>query len=282
MNVRVRGFIRLIRPTYWLMTGGMSILTALVLQKGVFNLEVYLKIFISMALIASGGFAINDYFDNKSDAIVKPDRPIPSGAISPKQAIVTSAMLFFIGLVVAFLLNIICFEILLVDTMLLIFYSAVLKKRSGFLSNILVGALIGTSFLYGEAAVFNRISVASFSVSLSSFGSIGGNVLRDIMSLNGDVKAGYPTLPQWIGRTSSAKIGAVLFLLSVLSSPLPYIVELVSFGYLFPIILWDGVLIYSVLSIFRKPDVSNMKKQERIVTMTMILLPIALVAGAYT
>jgi len=281
LNVRVRGFIGLIRPTYWLMTGGLSILTALVLLKGDFSLEVYLKIFVSMAFIASGGFAINDYFDKKSDAIVKPDRPIPSGAISPIQAIVISAMLFFIGLVVAFLLNILCFGILLVDTLLLIFYSAVLKKRSGFLSNMLVGALIGTSCLYGEAAVSNIISVASFSVSLSSFGSIGGNVLRDIMSLDGDVKAGYPTLPQRIGPNSSAKIGAVFFLLSALSSPLPYVVGVVKFGYLFPIILWDCILIFSALSILRKPNISNVKRQERIVTMSMILLPISLVAGAY-
>jgi hypothetical protein len=42
------------------------------------------------------------------------------------------------------------------------------------------------------------------------------------------------------------------------------------------------ILIYSALSTFRKPDISNVKKQERIVTMTMILLPIALVTGAYT
>jgi geranylgeranylglycerol-phosphate geranylgeranyltransferase len=263
------------------MTGGLSILTALVLLKGAFDFDVYLKIFVSMACIASGGFAINDYFDKKSDTIVKPDRPIPSGEISPLQAIITSAVLFFTGLVVAFLLNIPCFGILFVDTLLLIFYSAVLKRRSGFLSNMLVGALIGTSFLYGEAAVFNIISVASFSLSLSSFGSIGGNVLRDISSLDGDVKVGYPTLPQRIGPNSSAKIGAVFFLLSALCSPLPYIVGVVNFGYLFPIILWDCILIYSALSIFIKSDLSNVKKQERIVTMAMILLPVALVAGAY-
>jgi geranylgeranylglycerol-phosphate geranylgeranyltransferase len=264
------------------MTGGLSILTALVLLKGAFDFMVYLKIFVSMAFVASGGFAINDYFDKKSDAIVKPDRPIPSGAISPLQAIITSAVLFFTGLVVAFLLNTLCFGILLVDILLLIFYSAVLKRRSGFLSNILVGALIGTSFLYGEAAVFYTVSVASFSLSLSSFGSIGGNVLRDIRSLDGDAKVGYPTLPQRIGPNPSAKIGAIFFLLSVLFSPLPYFVGVVNFYYLFPMILWDGILIYSALSIFRKADLSNAKKQERIVTMAMILLPIALVVGAYT
>jgi len=264
------------------MTGGLSILTALALQKGVVIWDLYLKIFVSMALIASGGFAINDYFDKKADTIVKPDRPIPSGAISPAQAVGISVMQFFFGLFVAFLINPLCSVVLLVDTLLLIFYSAILKRHSGLMSNILVGALIGTSFLYGEAAVFNRISVLSFSASLTSLGSIGGNVLRDILSLEGDVKVGYPTLPQKIGPISSAKVGALFFLLSAASSPFPYIVGLVNFGYLFPIILWDIILLYSVLSLLRKPDIKSVKRQERIVTMSMILLPIAIVAGAYT
>jgi geranylgeranylglycerol-phosphate geranylgeranyltransferase len=282
LSLRLKGFIRLIRPTYWLMTGGLSILTALVLLKGDFILDVYAKIFVSMSLIASGGFAINDFFDEKADAVVKPSRPIPSGAISPVQAIIISALLFSIGLLVALMLNTLCLAILLVDTIFLIFYSAVLKRHSGFLSNTLVGALIGTSFLFGEAAISNIVSIKSLSLSLSSFGSIGGNVLRDVMSSEGDAKVGYPTLPQKLGISSSAKIGAFFFLLSVISSPLPYIVGVVNFSYLFPIIVWDCVLMYSTLSIFRNPDFSNVKKLERIVTMTMILIPIALVLGAYT
>ncbi len=274
--------IRLIRPTYWLMTGGLSILTAVALQHGAVDLELYVKMFTSMALIASGGFALNDYFDRKSDAVVKPKRPIPSGAISPAMAIGVSAALFSVALIIANLIGILSLGILLVDTGLLIFYSAVLKKRSGFLANVLVGAMIGTSFLYGEASVFNRVSIASVSLALTSFGSIGGNVLRDILSLDGDARVGYPTLPQKIGSDSSAKVGAVFFMLSVLFSPLPFIMQVLGTGYLIPIILWDSVLVFAVLSLLRKPDIVNVKKQERIVTMTMILLPIALLAGAFT
>jgi len=263
------------------MTGGLSILTALALQKGAFNIELYTKIFASMALTVSGGYAINDYFDQQTDAIVKPNRPIPSGAVSSKQALITSALLFLSGLAVATLTGILSLGILLFDTLLLIFYSAFLKKHSGILSNMLVGVLIGTSFLYGEASVFNVISVASFSLALTCFGSVGGNILRDVLSLDGDVKAGYPTMPQEIGVNSSVKMSAVFLLLSAVCSPFPYLLGVVKLSYLFPIAIWDCAIVYSALSLLRKQDLDSVKKQERIMTMTMILLPMALVVGTY-
>ena len=76
-----RGLVALLRLPYWLMTGGLSLLTAFAITKNPLNLSVQtiLLIFFSMAFITSAGFAINDYFDRESDAVIKPKRPIPSG-----------------------------------------------------------------------------------------------------------------------------------------------------------------------------------------------------------
>ena len=41
---------------------------------------------IAVFLAMGGGNVINDYFDHKIDAINKPNRPIPSGRISLKNA----------------------------------------------------------------------------------------------------------------------------------------------------------------------------------------------------
>ena len=54
-----------------------------------------------MAFITSAGFAINDYFDRESDAIIKPKRPIPSGALSLKQVVAVSSVLFAVGLIMS-------------------------------------------------------------------------------------------------------------------------------------------------------------------------------------
>jgi len=277
----MKGFVKLLRPTYWLMTGGLSILTALVLLKGAIDSVLFAEIFVSMAFVVSGGFAINDYFDQKTDAIVKPNRPIPSGAVSPRQAVIVSSLMFAIGLVVAFLISFYCFALLLFDSLLLLFYSAFLKKQSGTIANMVMGFLIATSFWYGEIAALNMVTIASVSLSLTSFGSVGGNILRDVLSLEGDLKVNYPTMPKEIGVKSAVEVSAAFLLLSALCSPFPYVVGAVKFSYLPIIAIWEAAVLYSSISLLRNQDIRNVKRQERIMTMTMILLPLAMIAGAY-
>ena len=143
-----RGLVALLRLPYWLMTGGLSLLTAFAITKNPFSLslETVLLIFFSMAFITSAGFAINDYFDRESDAVIKPKRPIPSGALSLKQVVAISGVLFAVGLIMAAFINWLSFAIIAADSALLLIYSTLVKRKSGFVANILVGILTGTAF----------------------------------------------------------------------------------------------------------------------------------------
>ncbi|MCJ7713331.1 UbiA family prenyltransferase, partial [Candidatus Bathyarchaeota archaeon] len=69
------------------MTGGLSLITAFAIAQGPINIQTVLLIFFSMAFITSAGFSINDYFDRESDAVIKPNRPIPSGLFTLKSVI---------------------------------------------------------------------------------------------------------------------------------------------------------------------------------------------------
>jgi geranylgeranylglycerol-phosphate geranylgeranyltransferase len=249
--------------------------------KGEIDPVLFAEIFVSMAFVVSGGFAINDYFDQKTDAIVKPNRPIPSGAVSSRQAVMVSALMFALGLVIAILISFFCFVLLLFDSLLLLFYSAFLKKWSGTVANMVVGFLIATSFWYGEIAALNIVTIASVSLSLTSFGSVGGNILRDVLSLEGDLKVNYPTMPKEIGVKSAVEVSAAFLLLSALCAPFPYVVGAAKFSYLPIIAIWEAAVLYSSISLLRNQDISNVKQQERIMTMTMILLPLAMIAGVY-
>jgi geranylgeranylglycerol-phosphate geranylgeranyltransferase len=283
-----RGLIALLRLPYWLMTGGLSLLTAFAITKDPLGISVQtiLLIFFSMAFITSAGFAINDYFDRESDAVIKPKRPIPSGALSLKQVMAVSSVLFASGLVMAALINWLSFAIIAVDSVLLLIYSYMVKRKSGFIANILVGILTGTAFMYGQATISNPATVNLVSLSLYpiAFGTIGGNVLRDILSLDGDSKVGYPTLPQKIGSVSAAKVGAIFFLLTGLLAPLPALPLFTghfTVYYLPLILLWSILLIYSSIRLITSAStIANIRKYERLVTMSMILLPLALIVEA--
>jgi geranylgeranylglycerol-phosphate geranylgeranyltransferase len=271
------------------MTGGLAILTAFAILKGNFSAIptligpmnvglVALLTFFSLSFIASGGFAINDYYDRESDAVIKPKRPIPSGALSYKTAIAISAAFFGLGIVMSILINWLSFAIIMVDSVLLLIYSYLIKRKSGFAANILIGVLTGTAFIYGEATATGTISLASISLYPIAFGTIGGNVLRDIFSVDGDAKVGYPTLPQKIGNISAAKVGGVFFLLTGLLAPLPYLIGEFTVYYLPLILVWSVLLIYSAVRLFTSATtIPSIRKYERIVTMSMMLLPLALI-----
>ena len=283
LKTRLKAFVMLLRPPYWLMTGGLSVLTIFTLQKGIPNIDTLALVILSAVCISSGGFAFNDYVDQESDAIVKQSRPIPSKVLAPWHALLTAAVLFAIGLAAAQGINWLCFALALMDTVLLVTYSTIIKKRAGFLGSFLMGFLIGTSFVYGEAALFETITLTSFSLSFMSMGSIGGNVLRDVLSLEGDLKAGYSTLAAKKGTKFATRVGAVFFLLNVIGSPIPYLVNAVGYAYLIPIVIWDIILVVSGVALLRKADDAEVvKKHERLVTRTMILIPIALILGALT
>jgi len=285
MSTRIRGLIALLRLPYWMMSGGLALLTAFAIAPlGILDLKIVPLIFFSMAFITSAGFAVNDYFDRESDAIIKPKRPIPAGSLSLRQVVVVAVFLFAVGLILAVLINLLSFVILLVDYILLLLYSAFVKRKSGLAANVLVGLLVGTAFIYGGAAVFQAVPVA-ISVSLTlypiCFGTIGGNVLRDILSLEGDSKIGYPTLPQKRGTRNAIRVAVFFFITTALLAPLPFVFQFFGIYYLFLISLWSVLLFYASIRLLTSaPIVENVRKYERLITMSMMLLLLSLIIEA--
>ena len=283
-----RGLIALLRLPYWMMTGGLALLTSFAITKGDFNPTVALLTFLSMAFITSAGFSLNDYFDRESDAVIKPKRPIPSGALSLKQVVALSVILFIVGLSLASLINTLSLIILLIDSILLVVYSAFIKRKSGFAANILVGILTGTAFLYGEAVTLGinvisptALTLASLSLYPIACGTIGGNILRDILSLEGDSKVGYPTLPQKIGNANAVKTAAVFFIATGVLAPLPYLLNQLTIFYLPLIMVWGVLLIFSSIRLIASASsIQTVRKNERLITMSMMLLPLSLILEA--
>ena len=276
-----KGIIALLRLPYWLMTGGLSLLTAFALTKELLNPWTIVLIFFSMAFITSAGFALNDYFDRESDAVIKPKRPIPSGALSLRQVVGVSGTLFILGLILAVLINWLSFLILLIDSLVLVCYSAFIKRWSGLAANIVVGLLVGTAFLYGEATVFGTVTLRSLSLYPICMGTVGGNILRDILSVEGDSRVGYPTLPQKIGTHGAVSVAAVFFAITAVLAPLPFLLTYFGVYYAILILTWGVLLIYSSARLVTSAaTVANVKRYERLVTMSMMLLILALIVEA--
>jgi geranylgeranylglycerol-phosphate geranylgeranyltransferase len=99
-----------------------------------------------------------------------------------------------------------------------------------------MGYLGATIALFPGAVVFQTINAASLSfVGLIAGGAIGLNVLKDVLTLEGDLRIGYPTLAATHGVRIAAAVGALFLVLSAITSPVPFLVGVVGVVYLFAI-----------------------------------------------
>jgi 4-hydroxybenzoate polyprenyltransferase len=70
---------------------------------GALNLSNLLLLLLATTGLYGGGVVLNDVFDAKLDAVERPERPIPSGAMSITAASVVGGLLLFVGVLVAWL-----------------------------------------------------------------------------------------------------------------------------------------------------------------------------------
>jgi 4-hydroxybenzoate polyprenyltransferase len=269
------------RLPYWLIESLLCVLFIITFQNGFYNPGLIALAVLGVTFVGAGGAAVNDYFDRESDAITHPERPIPSKQVSPTNAATFSALMFAMGLAVSFAINSLAFGIAALNVVLFTVYPRFLKRLSGLLSNLVMGYIGATIALFAGAVVFQTINVASLSfVGMIAGGAIGLNVLKDVLTIDGDVKAGYPTLAARRGVRIAAAVGALSLLLSAMASPLPFFARVVGVAYLVPVAVWASLVIYVAVSLLRTPDVQNVRQRLRMFTMSTIIYPIALIANA--
>lgn len=135
-------------------------------------LTLALLAFVAFSLIASGVYILNDYLDIEEDKLhpKKRLRPLASGEISKKQAIVAMLLLFFIGFTTLLTISLNLFLITLFYLVLNILYSFYLKHvaiidvviiATGFVLRLFVGA-IATNIALSQWIVVMTFLLALF------------------------------------------------------------------------------------------------------------------------
>ena len=137
------------------------IYAAILFNGSLFVYEKFLPTFIIFAafcLLSSSVYFFNDIFDYESDKLnpEKSSRPIASGAISIKLGYFCTAILFFIAMLLAYLVNLNCFLLLLSYAAINLLYTVKLKQvvivdvmiiSYGFVARALAGAWAAEIYL---------------------------------------------------------------------------------------------------------------------------------------
>jgi geranylgeranylglycerol-phosphate geranylgeranyltransferase len=217
---------------------------------------------LAVFLISGGGNAINDFVDTESDRINRPDRPIPSGRISPKSAFSFTIILFLAGIAIAGFLTWLAFLIAIINSAVLVLYSYSLQNKI-FIGNIAIGYLVGSTFLFG-GAVFGNLTLPFLLMLLAMFSTVSREVVKDLEDLEGDRKSflkriehGVRKFAERFGMGEGAdpslemKKSRILaftsLLLSLVVSPLPYIMGIFGENYLVFLVPCIVVFAYSLL-----------------------------------
>jgi geranylgeranylglycerol-phosphate geranylgeranyltransferase len=291
-NRKLMALIKISRPIGWPIVVLVSILCMMTFQVALHNPAYQVGLhnpgLIGLAILAffftaAGGYAINDYVDRESDAIVKPDRPIPSNQITPLGALQFSAIMFISALGVGLMINPLAFGIVIFNISFLLLYSSFVKKYSGFLSNIAIGLVEGITIpIFAEAALFQRVSVVSLSFMGFILVGIGINVLKDVAGVEGDKTIGVSSLAIKRGKPTAVRVGALFLVATAISLIVPYVEGVVTIAYLVPMALMGGIILHVASSLFKKTDAQDVKKLLKLFrTSLLILFPVALIVGTF-
>src|SRR3989304_109554 len=148
---KAKGIMQLMRPINCVMMG-FAVFVGVVLANPAFAGGDWLKTaygFLTGFTLCAAAMVVNDYYDRAIDEVNEPSRPIPSGLVSSREALVLVFVLTVVGFVFAFFISVLCLGVAVVSWVIVVAYVTV-GKRTGLLGNFLVSACVATPFVYGR------------------------------------------------------------------------------------------------------------------------------------
>lgn len=164
------------------------------LKANVFTDWRLLLLTVSSALIAAGGYVINDYYDVKIDLVNNPNRVVVGRSVPRRFAILLHGLLSAAGIALGVFLSWWMVAINIFSVSLLWFYSNLLK-RLPFVGNLAVALLTGISIAVLNVLYFQNNLLVIIYALFAFFMTLIREVIKDMEDLKGDNTYGCKTLP---------------------------------------------------------------------------------------
>ncbi|MHA1110059.1 MAG: geranylgeranylglycerol-phosphate geranylgeranyltransferase [Promethearchaeota archaeon] len=183
-------------------------------------------------LTAAASNVINDVFDIEIDTINRPNRPIPSGKIRKKNAIIYASLLMGLGLIISIPLGLLTPNPILIP-ILVIFFGFIgflyswKGKRSGFLGNIIVGFAFSFGIPFGALLISPILEIPPhlwFFYATAMFLLISRELVKAMEDIEGDSKYNVKTVANLKGFKFTAWISGIFSVAAILTFTLPAII----------------------------------------------------------
>lgn len=273
--------LKIMRPLN-LFQGAIAVLVTATLFPQFPRLETILWGMLIVLCYTGAGNTLNDYFDYEIDKINRPERPLPAGNISRGMALLWAVLLFMVGTLLG-LLGPKSLELLVImgiALVLLITYTPLFKPLP-LLGNLIVAAILGMAFIF-SAALFGNWLIG-LPPALLAFGfNFIREIVKDMQDIEGDAAIGANTFPIKVGLRFSSRVVAILILVLILGTFLPYLLKVYGHYYLGVVIfLVDIPLIFVVISILRDWSPTNCGRLAQILKGDVFFGLLAIYVGKF-
>lgn len=254
--------------------GSFAILIAAFMAAGTsmvdYSVNLLIGFFIVFTFVA-GGNSLNDYIDVGIDRTAHPDRPVPSGKLTPIQARNTGIAMLIMSTLLSFLtMDVPCIVIVVIAVILMAAYEMMLKQR-GFIGNVTIAVLTGMVFLLAGALVgdpMKNIAVGG----MAALVSVGREISKDIEDMASD--EGRRTLPMSIGVRNASVVAAIFYIAGPVLSWYPIYLDPANYLY-YIVLLSDVTFFYCAYKVFSDP-----RRAEKKAKVGMLLGLLAFIMSA--
>ena len=243
--------------------------------------------------MAGAGNIINDVFDHEIDAVNKPDRPIPSGKISLKNARIYAAILdsiaILLGVIISCLIHNFVFLAIIIASAVIIYMYSRYFKAMPLIGNIVVGVMIGLCFVVGglillcETEDWTILKISVYIGLLAAVANVARELVKDMEDVHGDELGGARTFPVLYGKKVSSVIVMILLAVAVTVCILLYASGLFNIAYLVIIIIPVVLCLYSAASLVAskfEPDEATCAKEALFLKIAMAVSLLAIIIGS--
>lgn len=279
MNASV--LFRIVRPAdVFLM--GIGVIVGYVVSTGTLLISTELLAgAVSCGLYTAFAMVTNDIIDIEADKVNEPNRPIPLGKLSPKEALTYSFALLALGVVTASLTGNIWFlSVPQVVALASVVYNLYLKKI-GFLGNILVSSLVASSFIGGGLIAVGHIETYLMLFALMAFiGNLGREVHKGIADVEGDRSKGVMTIAVAYGVQKAKWLSVSLYTTAVLLALIPVALGITNRYYPYAIAVVAVLLMASSVRVLKMQKSEDLRREKNLVRVWMLFALLAFVIGA--
>ncbi len=233
---------------------------------------------VCVFISTGAGNTINDYYDYEIDKINKPERPIPSGRISRRNALLYSIILIIIAIILGYIISIEAGTVVVICLFLEFIYARNLKEIC-FVGNFIVSLLTGLTFVFG--GIINQDIRIGIILGLFAFlMTLSREIIKDCEDIEGDLKENARTFPIVFG-VKNAIITAVIFnIATCILSPLLYLSGLFSIAYMIIVLVADIIFIYSAILSLKDQSKENLHKISTYMKIAMFIAFISFAIGS--